>query len=336
MANSRDRGFNTVQNSRIVRRQKTDNLQKYTLIGVLAMAALTVAVLVVMAVGAILQNANIGGGRDNERVDWGTFTVTATDTLYGDLVLVNNAHAYTFPASGEYLSEIYNTFATHSPRKYVQSGISTYMDIDALKALDAMLVAFCDATGKDNVQIRDAYRTMEDQAGHDILPGHSDHHTGLGCALKYVVNNGTRDVAYALATDETYNWLFENCYKYGFIIRYPEDKAAITGVSEYDYYFRYVGVAHATYMTKNNLCMEEYVEKLKEYDNENPLGIRGADGKYYEVYYVAVDGSATVKHPTNYAYTVSGTNEGGVIITVDRSKALSNEADTTADTNAAN
>jgi hypothetical protein len=78
------------------------------------------------------------------------------------------------------------------------------------------------------------------------------------------------------------------------------------------------------------------VEKLKEYDNENPLGIRGADGKYYEVYYVAVDGSATVKHPTNYAYTVSGTNEGGVIITVDRSKALSNEADTAVDTNAAN
>ena len=82
--------------------------------------------------------------------------------------------------------------------------------------------------------------------------------------------------------------------------------------------------------------MEEYVEVLKSYTDKKPLGISAADGKYYEVYYVAVDGSATVKHPTNYAYTVSGTNEGGVIITVDRSKALSNEADTAVDTNAAN
>jgi hypothetical protein len=45
---------------------------------------------------------------------------------------------------------------------------------------------------------------------------------------------------------------------------------------------------------------------------------------------VAVDGSATVKHPTNYAYTVSGTNDGGVVVTVDRSKALEPETDTEA------
>ena len=40
---------------------------------------------------------------------------------------------------------------------------------------------------------------------------------------------------------------------------------------------------------------------------------------------MAVEGSATVKHPTNYAYTVSGTNDGGVVVTVDRSKALEPE-----------
>ena len=78
--------------------------------------------------------------------------------------------------------------------------------------------------------------------------------------------------------------------------------------------------------------MEEYVEKLKDYTEKKPLKISGADGKFYEVYYVAVDGSATVKHPTNYAYTISGTNEGGVVITVDRSQTLTPEPDTTADT----
>ena len=74
------------------------------------------------------------------------------------------------------------------------------------------------------------------------------------------------------------------------------------------------------------------IEALKEYDHKDPLTVTGADGKTYDIYYVAVDGSATVKHPTNYAYTVSGTNEGGVVITVDRSATLN--PDTPADSSA--
>ena len=227
MANPNDRGFNTVQNSRVAKREKTNTMQKYTFLAVVAMAALVVALLVVMAVGGLIANLGSGTNRpDNERVDWGTFTVTATDTLHGPLVLVNNAHAYTFPATEDHLSEIYNTYVTHSPRKYVQSGLSTYMDSDALKALDTMLVDFYNTTGKDNVQIRYAYRDFETQKQFEIAAGHSDHHTGLGVQLKYEHNGN----AYAFTTDPdgAYNWFFENCYKYGFIIRYPKGKEDIT------------------------------------------------------------------------------------------------------------
>ena len=341
MASPNNHGFNTVQNSRVETRRKSETLQMYTVIGVICMAVITVALLVVMAVGGLMGNdPHSPNGPANEKVDWGSFTVTATDTLYGDLVLVNNSHAYTFPNSTDHLDEIYAMYDSHNPRLYIQSGISTYMDKDALVALDKMLVAFHTATGKDNVQIRDAYRDharqqeLCDLGYSDILPGRSDHHTGLGCALRYVLETGGKDVAYDLSTDATYNWLFENCHKYGFVIRYPDDKADQTGVSDYNYYFRYVGIPHATYMVSEGLCMEEYIEELKEYDNEDPLEINAADGKTYEVYYVAVEGSATVKHPTNYAYTVSGTNEGGVVITVDRSAPLS-ETGTSADTSAA-
>ena len=81
-------------------------------------------------------------------------------------------------------------------------------------------------------------------------------------------------------------------------------------------------------MNANGLCMEEYVEVLKGYSDKKPLKIDAADGKRYEVYYVAVDGSATVKAPSNYNYVLSGTNEGGVVITVDRSKAIQPETET--------
>ncbi len=338
MANPNDRGFNTIQNSKITQRRKTDALQKYTLLGVIALAALTVFMLVIMAVGGIVQSigdSSSNNGPDNEKVDWGTFTVTTTDTLQGVLLLVNNDHAYTFPATEDHLENIYSVWAAHaSPRPYVLSGLSASMDRTALNAMDKMLTDFSTATGKSDVQIRYAYRTFDEQSGMEIQPGHSDHHTGLGCELKYIIQNGGNPVAYDLSLEPVYNWIFENCHKYGFVIRYPADKAEITGVDDYTCYYRYVGVAHATYMYENNLCMEEYVEKLKDYDEKKPLGINAADGKYYEVYYIDVDGSATVKHPTNYAYTVSGTNEGGVVVTVDRSRALTPEADTTADTTA--
>ena len=337
MANPHDRGFNTVQNSRVAKREQTTLLQKYTLLGVAGMAVLAVAILVVMAVGGIVDAMGPSAGRpDSEKPDWSTFTVTASDTLRGDLVLVNATHAYTFPETEDHLAAMNDKRISHSPRIYQQSGLSTYMDSTALDALDRMLVDFNATTGKDDVTLRYAYRSAADQQelidkGSASVPvGHSDHHTGLGIQLGYYRDART----YALSTDPVYNWLFENCHKYGFVIRYPDNKTAETGVEDYNEYFRYVGVAHATYMKENDLCMEEYVELLKGYSAEEPLAIKAVDGKYYEVYYVAVDGSATVKYPTNYAYSVSGTNEGGVVITVDRSKALTSEADTAVDTTA--
>lgn len=331
-----DRGFNTVHNSNAPKRERNRALQKYTLLGVIALAALTVFMLLVMAIGGIIANirGEIGKGPDNEKVDWGSFTVTATDTLRGPLALVNITHKYTFPDGLDHLGAINDKRITHDPRAYQQSGLSTYMEITALDALDRMLVDFHAATGIDAVSVRYAYRSAEEQQelvdkGSSTQVGYSDHHTGMGAQLGYIRDGNS----YTLDTDPVYNWLFENCHKYGFVIRYPADKVDITGVDDYTDYFRYVGVAHATYMTEHNLCLEEYISAIKEYTDDKPLKINGADGKYYEVWYVAVDGSATVKHPTNYAYTVSGTNDGGVVVTVDRSKAL--EPETEAPTDAA-
>ena len=330
-----DRGFNTVQNSSVAKRERNRAMQKYTILGVIALAALTVFMLLVMAIGGIIANirGEIGKGPDNEKVDWASFTVTATDTLQGPLVLVNTTHEYTFPNGIDHLGKLNDMRLSHDPRVYQQSGLSTYMEKTALAALDQMLVDFHAATGKDDVILKYAYRSAEDQqqlveGGAATQVGYSDHHTGMGIQLGYIRDGRN----YALATDAVYNWLFENCHKYGFVIRYPEGKSDITGVSDYTDYFRYVGVAHATYMKANDLCLEEYVSLIKGYTDDKPLKINGADGRYYEVWYVAVDGSATVKHPTNYAYTVSGTNDGGVVITVDRSKALEPETESGSDT----
>ena len=341
MANPNEsRSFNNIQNSRAEKRKKNKLIQQFTLMGIVGLAALTVCTLMIMAIGGIIGNIAEGlgwapnNGPDNEKIRWDSITVTTTDTQQGDLVLVNNTHVYTFPATNEHLSEIWGKWNGHNPRIYQQSGLSKYMDTDALNALDAMLVDFKAATGMTDVQVRYAYRTYEEQQelGSSIAAGYSDHHTGLGVQLKYYRNGNT----YAFSTEETYNWFYENCHKYGFVVRYPADKTEITEVEDYTDYFRFVGVAHATYMKEKNLCMEEYVDLLKGYTDKSPLKINAADGNYYEVYYVAVDGSATVKVPANYAYNLSGTNDGGVVITVSRSQAIQPETETSGDESGTN
>ena len=103
-------------------------------------------------------------------------------------------------------------------------------------------------------------------------PGNSEHQLG-----------STIDVSNKNNTDHDYYktpegiWLADNCYKYGFIIRYPADKEEITRINYEPWHIRYVGINHATYMYVNNLCLEEYVDlqteaeaAANEYALENP------------------------------------------------------------------
>ncbi|MFZ1668993.1 MAG: M15 family metallopeptidase, partial [Trichococcus flocculiformis] len=59
-------------------------------------------------------------------------------------------------------------------------------------------------------------------------------------------------------------WLKENAPKFGFVLRYPKEKEAITGINFEPWHFRYVGIENAMYMTENNLTLEEYIAILKQ------------------------------------------------------------------------
>lgn len=85
------------------------------------------------------------------------------------------------------------------------------------------------------------------------LPGTSEHELGL--ALDIIAE-------YDADSTATWNWLKENSWKYGFILRYPADKVEITGYSYEPWHFRYVGCPAAQEITEQGLCLEEYVEKL--------------------------------------------------------------------------
>lgn len=85
-------------------------------------------------------------------------------------------------------------------------------------------------------------------------PGFSEHQTGLAIDLKNTALNNAR------LTDENYKWLEENCYKYGFIIRFPKDKEDITGYQFENWHIRYVGLEAAKKIHNENITLEEYID----------------------------------------------------------------------------
>lgn len=97
---------------------------------------------------------------------------------------------------------------------------------------------------------------------YSAFPGTSEHHTGLCCDMH---NLPSADVSFA--NKAAYTWLKENCHKFGFIIRYPEDKTEITGYSFEPWHYRFVGRYHATRMYQLGMCLEEYVEHLNRSEN---------------------------------------------------------------------
>ena len=62
------------------------------------------------------------------------------------------------------------------------------------------------------------------------------------------------------ATEQATQWLLANMHKYGFILRYPENKTKITGVAYQPQHLRYVGTQAAKIMHQKKLCLEEYLK----------------------------------------------------------------------------
>lgn len=97
------------------------------------------------------------------------------------------------------------------------------------------------------------------------FPGTSEHATGLALDItsaQYVELNEKQ------ADTEEAKWLAANSWKYGFVLRYPPEKADVTGIIYEPWHYRYVGQEAAKEMTEKNITLEEYNGRLKGDKNE--------------------------------------------------------------------
>jgi D-alanyl-D-alanine carboxypeptidase len=127
---------------------------------------------------------------------------------------------------------------------------SAYRSYEKQKELFDGQVAAEEAAGLSHGEAVEAAKTKV------ALPGTSEHNLGL--AADIVALDYQKLDAGFLDTPEC-RWLRENAYKYGFIMRYPEEKSAITKIVFEPWHYRYVGVKAATEITQKGLCLEEYL-----------------------------------------------------------------------------
>lgn len=329
-------------------RRRDDDRRKKAILAAMIAVAVAIAVFITLI---IVEIADCGGSKTDDPVKNAAFDgVTFEDKLYsssdvykGDLILINNSYSYVFPTetpgflncydSREVLGKsasgnnIYAYYTQNGPEKCAK------FDPVMLAAFNKLAKDFYNATGNYDLFIydEDGYRTYDEQAAKNeqnsamyAPAGKSEHH--LGTSIDLYGKKLKNDPVYRIDAPEyksIYQWIYDNAYKYGFILRYPESKITVTGVDYEPYHFRYVGVAHAEYMTKNNLCLEEYLDLLAEnHSKKSPLYFTGEDGTEYMIYYVSASSdkltniSAPKEDNAGVSYTVSGDNKAGFIVTV--------------------
>ncbi|MDF2724033.1 MAG: hypothetical protein K0Q59_3708 [Paenibacillus sp.] len=235
--------------------------------------------------------------------------VTKDQIYKGNLVLVNKMYPVRSGNAGLDIvalakhKELVNGFGLldntiRLPRSVVQS-----------------FTAMVQAAAKDGVNhflISSGYRDKDEQSklykemgdNYALPPGYSEHNLGLsldiGSSLKEM-NQAPEG-----------KWLLQHASSYGFILRYPKEKTAITGIQYEPWHFRFVGLPHSRIMQENKLVLEEYLDYIKKQKSITAT----VDGKKYEIFYEPISANSTIQVPANRRYDLSGNNVDGVIVTV--------------------
>lgn len=99
-----------------------------------------------------------------------------------------------------------------------------------------------------------------EKAGTEVaFPGTSEHNLGLAVDI---VARDYQILDEKQARTEEAQWLKENCWKYGFILRYPTDKTEETGIIFEPWHYRYVGEKAAKEIMEQGICLEEYLDRV--------------------------------------------------------------------------
>lgn len=257
-----------------------------------------------------------------ERLGFEKRSYSINDIHYGELILVNNDHEYIFDenklSDNIEVSTLKNEF-------YGLLSNTVMSNYPTIQNFNNLMKEYYTQFSDSSIAISSGYRSKLEQdliytqaVDNNLIEnpaGFSDNHTGYSLDLVIFPEDSSIQ---ELSSGDNYSWLVENCSRFGFIQRYPEDKKSVTGISN-ESKFRYVSVPHSMYIYDNNLCLEEYISMLNNYK----FGVKSLRYTYNEQEYMiylceATSNTDTVEVyvPKDKEYTICGNNVNGFIVTV--------------------
>ncbi len=270
---------------------------------------------------------------DPNKIDETKFSVISKAFSYvnkGELILVNHDYKFNFD-NYDLADENVQVYDPAIGNIFKFSNIYMKLNKNAVPKLNEMMQDFYDLYQKNHVTLTSSIRSYSEQNSlytddlsktendySDLVakPGYSEHHSGLAFDVTLVLDDGTPNT-YDGTGD--YSWINNNCYKYGFVVRYPEGKKEITKIDYEPWHFRYVGIPHSFIMVENQLCLEEYIDYLKKYKFGEEHLKKVVFDYEYEIYYIPSSGNTTeIYVPKTDDYTISGNNVDGFIVTICR------------------
>ncbi|QDX91215.1 VanY-A/VanY-F/VanY-M family D-Ala-D-Ala carboxypeptidase [Brevibacillus laterosporus] len=235
--------------------------------------------------------------------------ITEEQIYQGNLLLVNSEYAV---QQAGIKSDIVNLF-THKELTKGYGLLDNEIKLSEEIAEEfSEMIAAAEEDGVSNFLISSGYRDLDEQsrlyeemgADYALPAGHSEHNLGLALDV------GSTQMKMDKAPEG--EWIEENSWKYGFILRYPLDKTDVTGIQYEPWHIRYVGLPHSAIIREMNLALE-YLDYSK---GEKSISV-SVDGKKYTISYYPISQNETieVEVPANEQYEISGNNIDGVIVT---------------------
>ena len=124
------------------------------------------------------------------------------------------------------------------------------------------------ASGYRSYALQETYYTnyvrtsgQEEADKFSAKPGYSEHQTGLSFDLSLANRQYYLEVCFG--ESPAGKWVADNAHTYGFIVRYPSDKTAITGYQYEPWHLRYVGTDLAAALRTSGKTLDEIVPELE-------------------------------------------------------------------------
>ena len=188
-----------------------------------------------------------------------TFTAAA-GTPRDDIVVINGI---TYVQGGMMVNKTYPLPASYDPGGLTPETAAAFAEMQQAARDEAGLTLFSHSDYRPYYRqsaLYDSYCARDGQAAADRFsarPGYSEHQTGMVIDVNWPGDsfNGTPEA----------EWMAENAHRFGFVIRFPQDKEEVTGYKYESWHIRYVGREWAAQIYESGLCLEEFFDVTSQY-----------------------------------------------------------------------